>query len=164
MNHQAGTDTAHEELSEVLSVFVAQVLHCDTDTLLRFVRQAELTLPLLAVLALVERQGASSIGEIGVRLNYTLANASLLVDKLVCLEYVTRVENAKDRRHKLVQLTPKGQAVLAGLQAARAETMAQQLLQLPPPLVTQTITLLRSITDELSKTQLPTVIVETAAD
>ncbi|MDP9316597.1 MAG: MarR family transcriptional regulator [Chloroflexota bacterium] len=164
MNHQAGTDTAHEELSEVLSVFVAQVLHCDTDTLLRFVRQAELTLPLLAVLALVERQGASSIGEIGVRLNYTLANASLLVDKLVCLEYVTRVENAKDRRHKLVQLTPKGQAVLAGLQAARAETMAQQLLQLPLPLVTQTITLLRSITDELSKTQLPTVIVETAAD
>ncbi len=164
MNHQAGTDTAHEELSEVLSVFVAQVLHCDTDTLLRFVRKAELTLPLLAVLALVERQGASSIGEIGVRLNYTLANASLLVDKLVCLEYVTRVENAKDRRHKLVQLTPKGQAVLAGLQAARAETMAQQLLQLPPPLVTQTITLLRSITDELSKTQLPTVIVETAAD
>ncbi len=164
MDFSASQHTEQKELSELLSVFIAHVLRYDTETLLRFVRQAELTLPLLSVLSVVEREGASSIGEIGGRLDYSLANASLLVDKLVCLKYVTRVENARDRRHKLVQLTPKGQALLAELGKVRAEIMAQQLLLLPTPMAMQTIMLLRAITDELPRTQFPTKIVETVAD
>ena len=149
MNDSLGIIKAHAELSSVLSVFMAQVMRYDTDTLLRFVKQAELTLPLLSVLSLVERRGAVSIGELGAGLDYSLANASLLVDKLVCQGYVTRVENASDRRHKLVQLTPKGQALLAELRVARAGNVAQELLLLPPDLLTRMIELLRAIRDEL---------------
>lgn len=128
---------------------MAQVMHDDTDLLLRYVKRADLTLPLLAVLALVERQSPVSIGEIAASLDYSLANASLLVDKLVCQGCVTRVENANDRRHKLVQLTPKGQSLLCGLRTVRADHVAQQLRLLPPDLLTETIELFRAITDEL---------------
>lgn len=155
MNDSLGIIKAHAELSSVLSVFMAQVMRYDTDTLLRFVKQAELTLPLLSVLSLVERRGAVSIGELGAGLDYSLANASLLVDKLVCQGYVTRVENASDRRHKLVQLTAKGQALLAELRAARADTMAQQLLPLPPDVLTRTLELFREVTAELTLPQTP---------
>jgi DNA-binding MarR family transcriptional regulator len=150
MNDQVEITGAHAELCSLLSAFIAQSMSDDTDTLLRFVKRADLTLPLLAVLSLVERDGAISIGEFSASLDYSLANASLLVDKLVCQGCVTRIENASDRRHKLVQLTPKGQALLAELREARAENIARQLRLLPPDLIAQTIGLLRTITEELA--------------
>jgi DNA-binding MarR family transcriptional regulator len=149
MNESAVTTNAREELSALLSVFIAQAMSYDTDTLLRFVKQADLTLPLLSVLSLVERQGAMSIGDLSAGLDYSLPNASLLVDKLVCQKCVTRVENASDRRHKLVRLTSKGQSLLTALRVARADSLAHQLLLLPPDVLTQTIALLRAITHEL---------------
>lgn len=149
MNDTVGTTNACAKLSDLLSVFMAQVMHGDTDLLLRYIKQADLNLPLLAVLALVERQSPVSIGEIATSLDYSLANASLLVDKLVCQGCVTRVENANDRRHKLVQLTTKGQTLLTELRAVRADHVAQQLRLLPPDLLTETIELFRAITDEL---------------
>lgn len=150
MNDRGDTLPAHAELSTLLSLFMAQSMCYDSDTLLRFVKRADLTLPLLAVLSLAERNGAISIGELGTRLDYSLANASLLVDKLVCQGCVTRIEHASDRRHKLVHLTAKGKALLAELRAARADTVTQQLRLLPPDRLMRTIELLRAITDELS--------------
>lgn len=113
----------------------------------------------------MERQDAISIGELGAGLDYSLANASLLVDKLVCQGYVTRVENVSVQRHKLVRLTSKGQSHLAALRIAHADGVTQQLLLLPPALLTQTIALLRAITDELPlpETQRITEAVGTAA-
>lgn len=153
------------DLSSLLSGVMAQSMCYDTDTLLRFVKRTDLTLPLLAVLALVERHGALSIGELGASLDYSLANASLLVDKLVCQGCVTRVEAASDRRHKLVQLTPKGQALLAELWSTRADSVAGQLCLLPPDIVAQTIELVRAITEELvlSESQPPAAVVDAAA-
>ena len=155
MNDLAGTTNASAELSSVLSLFIAEAMRHDTDTLLRFVKRAELTLPLLAALCMVERRGAVSIGALGSCLDYLLANASLLVDKLVCTGCVTRVENASDRRHKLVQLTPKGQALVAELRAARADDVAQQLLLLPPDVLKRTLELLREVTAELQLSGAP---------
>ena len=155
--NNAATSKGQADLRTLLSAFLAQALRYDTDTLLRFLKRAELTLPLLSVLNLVERESMTSIGELAVRLDYSLANASLLVDKLVCQGYVTRVENASDRRHKQVQLTSAGQALLAELRAARADNVAQELLRLPPDLVTRTIELFRAITDELPLPEAPAI-------
>jgi DNA-binding MarR family transcriptional regulator len=165
MNNLAKTMNASAKLSSVLSLFIAGAMRHDIDTLLRFVKRAELTLPLLAALCVVERRGAVSIGELGACLDCSLANASLLVDKLVCNGCVTRVENANDRRHKLVQLTPKGQALVAELHAARADEVAQQLLQLPPDVLNRTLELLRNVTAELqlSGAQPTTDVAVTAA-
>ncbi len=166
MINSAGTTNGSAELKTLLSLFFAAVMRHDTDTLLRFLKRAELTLPLLCVLGVVERRGAVSIREIGDSLDYSLANASLIVDKLVCQGCVTRVENVRDRRHKLVQLTPKGQALLAELREVRADNIGQQLLLLPPDLLTQTLELLSAITDELSlpETHCATEIVSAAAE
>ena len=149
MNNLIETMNASAKLSSMLSLLVAEAMRHDIDTLLRFVKRAELTLPLLAALCVVERRGTVSIGELGTCLDCSLANASLLVDKLVCTGCVTRLENASDRRHKLVQLTPSGQTLVAALRAARADDMAQQLLQLPPDVLNRTLELLRDVTAEL---------------
>lgn len=142
------TDTCRK-LGGLLKMFMAQVMGDDTDLLLRYLKRTDLTLPSLAVLAVVERQGTASIGEIGTSLDYSLANASLMVDKLVCQGCVTRVENASDRRHKLVQLTAKGQMLLCELRGTRADHIAQQLRRLPPDLLAEMIELFSVITDEL---------------
>ena len=143
------TTSEYAELDRLLRVFIAQTMRHDVDTLLQFLKQADLTLPLLAVLGMVDHKGAMSIGEIGASLDYSLANASLLVDKLVCQGCVTRVENASDRRHKLVQVTAKGQAILAELWAVRTRDVAEHLRLLPPGRLTRAIELLRLLTDEL---------------
>ena len=63
--------------------------------------------------------------------------------------YVTRAEDAHDRRHKLVRLTEKGQALIQELRAARVEGVVQRILLLPPPLIEQTIDVLREVTAQL---------------
>jgi DNA-binding MarR family transcriptional regulator len=149
MNDQGSTTKIGEELSGLLSVFMLETMRHDTDTLLRFVKRADLTLPLLSALSVVERQGVVSIGELGAKLDFSLANASLLVDKLVCNGCVTRVENVQDRRHKLVQLTDKGRALVNELRTARCDDVARQLLLLPPDVLAQAVAMLREVTAEL---------------
>lgn len=157
MNYPNEQSDTHRELSGLLSTFIAEAMRYDSDALLRFVRRTELTLPLLSLLSVLERQGTVCIGKLGSDLDCSLANASLMVDRLVCKGYVTRVENAADRRLKLVQLTPIGQALVAELRDARADDLAQQLLLLPPELLHRTLGLLREITTELQLSPAPTV-------
>lgn len=148
--NDVGTPTkTPEELSTLLSLFIAEAMRYDTDTLLRFVRREDLTLPLMTALCVVERRGTLSIGELATSLDFSLGNASMLVDKLVCNGCVTRVENASDRRHKQVGLTPKGHALVSELRAARAEDVAQHLRQLPLECLERTVALLRDVTAEL---------------
>ena len=107
-------------------------------------------MPRLAALNVVERQGAASISEICANLNLSLGNTSILIDKLVCHDFVTRIEDVSDRRHKLVRLTEKGQALTQELRTARINSVVQRLLLLPPDLLDRAIDVLRDVTEHLS--------------
>jgi DNA-binding MarR family transcriptional regulator len=143
------TDTT-VQLSELLSIFMTEVLRCDTADMLRVLKREELSMPRLAALNLVERQGAASISEICAQLNLSLGNTSILIDKLVCHGFVTRAEDASDRRHKLVRLTEKGQALIEELRAARVNSVVQRMLLLPPGLLDRAIEVLREVTEQLN--------------
>ena len=153
MNDAKNPTNPVDELSGLLSFFMTAAMRNDTDMLLRFLKREDMTLSLLSALCVVERQGKVSIGELGTTLDFSLANASLLVDKLVCNGCVTRVEDMQDRRQKLVQLTPKGHALVAELRSARADDVARHLRQLPPDVLLRTLTVLREVTTELEQCQ-----------
>jgi DNA-binding MarR family transcriptional regulator len=150
MNNLIPTTDTEAQLSGLLSVFMNEVLRCDTADMLRVLKREDLSMPRLAALNVVEQHGAASISEICAQLNLSLGNTSILIDKLVCHGFVTRVEDASDRRHKLVRLTEKGQALIEELRATRAKSVVQRMLRLPPDLLDRAIEVLREVTEELS--------------
>jgi DNA-binding MarR family transcriptional regulator len=158
MNHiDSQTDSA-SELREVLGRLVAE-LRWDGDDMLRLIKREELSMPRIAALHFVAKRGAASISEVSGCLELSLANTSMLVDKLVCRGFVTRVEDANDRRQKIVRLTEKGSALIAELQAMRVNAMVQRMLQLSPDIVERVVD---TLTEALA--QLPTVAAESPAN
>ena len=142
------TDTT-AQLSELLGMFMIDILRCDTADMLRLLKREDLSMPRIAALNVVEQQGAASISQICAYLGLSLGNTSILIDKLVCHDFVTRVEDASDRRHKLVRLTAKGQALIQELRAARVNSVVQRMLLLPPDLLDRVIDVLRDVTEQL---------------
>lgn len=155
MNGRMPTTNTTAQLSGFLNIFMTEILRCDTADMLRVLKREDLSMPRIAALNVVEQQGAASISEICAYLNLSLGNTSILIDKLVCHGFVTRVEDASDRRHKLVRLTEKGQALIEELRAARVNSVVQRMLLLPPDLLDRAIDVLRDVTE-----QLPTSSVE----
>jgi DNA-binding MarR family transcriptional regulator len=137
----------------LLHAFVAEAMSFEADATLRLLKREELTMPLMATLRIVERQGSSSISEISACLECSLGNSSMVVDRLVHNGFVTRVEDTHDRRHKQVQLTEKGRAFVNELRATRVEGMAQRILLLPADLRDRMIDVLRDVTAQLSSTE-----------
>jgi DNA-binding MarR family transcriptional regulator len=151
------TDTA-AQLTSLLGQFMAEVLRYDTDAMLRLLQREDLSLARIVALNFVERRGSASISEISACLDLSLGNTSVLVDKLVCKGFVTRAEDVSDRRHKLIQLTDKGQALITEIRATRVNHVVQRMLLLPPELLAQTLGVLRDV-----NAQLPHISVESNA-
>jgi DNA-binding MarR family transcriptional regulator len=149
MNDLENTTDVAAQLTSLLGQFVAEVLRYDTDSILRLLQREELSLARIGALNFVERRGSASISEISASLDLSLGNTSMLVDKLVCKGFVTRVEDASDRRHKLVQLTDKGRALIAELRSTRVSNVVRRMLLLPPELLAQTIDVLREVNAQL---------------
>jgi DNA-binding MarR family transcriptional regulator len=149
-------DTHHRtdsvaELRSLLGLFWAEVMRCDTDDMFRLLKREDLSMPRIVALGFVARRGAVSISEISGFLDLSLGNTSMLVDKLVCQGFVTRAEDASDRRQKVIQLTTKGQAFVDELRATRVNQLAQQMLLLPPDLLARAIDVLSEVTAQLSQ-------------
>ena len=149
MNDLIPTTDTTAQLSELLGTFMTEILRCDTADMLRVLKREDLSMPRIAALNIVERQGAASISEICAYLNLSLGNTSMLIDKLVCHGFVTRVEDVSDRRHKLVRLTEKGQALIQELRSARVNSVVQRMLLLPPELLDRVVDVLRDVTQQL---------------
>jgi DNA-binding MarR family transcriptional regulator len=74
--------------------------------------------------------GAVPVGQIGAMLGIHKPAASVLVDALVQLGLVIRIEDAADRRRTLVRLTPHAEELIARLQQGHREQFAYWLAQL----------------------------------
>lgn len=149
MNETPMAPTTADELTDLVGQFIAEALRYDSDEMLRLLKREELSMPRIVALKVVARRGAASISEIRDALDLSLGNTSMLVDKLVCQGFVSRAEDASDRRHKLIRLTPKGQALIAELQATRVSHVVQRMLLLSPELLSRSIDVLRDITTQL---------------
>jgi DNA-binding MarR family transcriptional regulator len=81
---------------------------------------------------LLEDGGEHSVKEIAAHLGLSLPAASRAVDGLIQRGWVTRRENAEDRRSRIVALTDDGRAVVGRVLRARLKTLerfAEELTQ-----------------------------------
>ena len=114
-----------------LLVDVLQRLHAvQAGPALTALNESGLTLPQMITLPVLRTEGAHTVGAIATRVRLSAAAASHLVDRLVQLGLVDRVEHAHDRRRKHVSLSRKGQVVAERLNRARVEGLASGLERL----------------------------------
>jgi len=134
----------------VLNRFTGEMFNYCIADLLRLLQREELSMPRAVALLFLKQTGSASISDISNYLNLSLGNTSHIVDQLVCGGYVTRAEDANDRRLKLVALTPKGRAFIAEVEQVRIEQMTKRLQQMPTPLLEAALTVLTDMLDQLA--------------
>jgi MarR family 2-MHQ and catechol resistance regulon transcriptional repressor len=76
-----------------------------------------------AVLEALLHKGPLPVNVIGPKVNLTPGSISVAVDRLVAKGLVSRAESSRDRRVRIVALTPRGKSVITPIVRAHAATM-----------------------------------------
>ena len=152
MNDIETTTNKTAALRSVVGRFIAEAMSSDTDEMFRLLQREDLSMPRIVALTLIHKRGSVSITEISNFLDLSLGNTSMLVDKLVCKELVTRTEDEHDRRHKRIMVTPKGRAVVEELRETRVQSVVIRMLTLSPDLLDRLIDVLGDVVEQLPGT------------
>jgi DNA-binding MarR family transcriptional regulator len=123
-----------EQLADLLSNLNAELMTQSMGDVLQILQAANLSMPRLVTLCYLRRQGTATITEISEHLNLTLGTTSQAIDQLVNSDMVERHEDAHDRRHKLITLTPCGEEIVTSVRQARHSEIVRRLSDLPPEL------------------------------
>lgn len=83
----------------------------------------DLTMAQLRALIAIAHSGPIPVGRLGAALGVGKPAATLLVDALARLDLVLRREDPEDRRRTLVELSPRGRALLDEFFASRRERL-----------------------------------------
>lgn len=86
----------------------------------------------LAALYAISGTETLTVAELAERLGRSPSATSRLVSSLESRGYVRRHEEAADRRQRVLEVTPNGQALLAQLDGARADEFLAIVRPLPP--------------------------------
>jgi DNA-binding MarR family transcriptional regulator len=124
-----------ERLANLINDLNTELTTQSMGDVLQILQAANLSMPRLVALTYLRRQGAATITEISEHLNLALGSTSQAIDQLVHSGLVERREDANDRRHKLVTLTPAGAEIVARVRQARHAEITRRLGDLPPELV-----------------------------
>ncbi len=108
-----------------------------------------LTIPQFVALHVLQARGVCTIGEIADSCQLSPAATSHLVDRLVRLDLVHRVENAEDRRQKRVTLTKAGIAIVENLLRARLGSIEGAMKLLSPGTMGKLAIAMQAVLDEL---------------
>jgi len=124
--------TDEKPLKEVIVALANVFTRVDQRLLKEYMNQTGLSHSQMMTLARLYRHGGGGISAMGAHLGTTDAAASQLIDRLVNLGMVERIESETDRRAKKVILTAKGRASVEEM-IARREDMVKRMLALIPP-------------------------------
>ncbi len=139
------------ELSNLIKDFYGLLAHSGEQRTLSVMYESQLTLPQIVTLHYVSKCGACSISSISERIGLTLGATSHLVDRLVRKGYLSRHENPKDRRIKLIEITGKGNEFLSKLNESRTADLVSALSVLDNELVIKLRDILINATDKFRK-------------
>lgn len=90
---------------------------------LQALHRLELTMPQFISLQIMRDAGPQTVSALSRRIRLTPGAVSRLVDQLVDKRLVDRAESERDRRQKVLQLTPAGARLIGHLESARAAGM-----------------------------------------
>ena len=122
-----------DEVGALLLALVDRVSHRGGDTL-ALMTEAGLTLPQVLFLTRLRQVGESTPSELAERLNMSPPAVSQMVERLFKLGFLTRNEDAGDRRRKRLAVTPAAERMLDQLVRARAAEYARGTARLSPAL------------------------------
>lgn len=114
-------DTASqpEDLALAVHAWLGQVMQVSMHGFIRYTKDIGLSMSQAGALFQIHRQKMCGVGGVGEDLGITSAAASQMIDRLVQQELLQREEDPKDRRGKVLSLTPKGEAVVRQAATAR---------------------------------------------
>ena len=122
-----------DEVGALLLALVDRVSHRGGDTL-ALMTEAGLTLPQVLFLTRLRQAGESTPSALAERLNMSPPAVSQMVERLFKLGFLTRNEDAGDRRRKRLAVTPAAERMLDKLVRARAAEYARGTARLSPAL------------------------------
>lgn len=100
--------------------------HCAPEALM----ELNLTIPQLKSLFFISREGRTSPKRLAAAFGVTPSNVTGIVERLVEQKLVSRQESPKDRRVLLLEVTEKGETLLANLREKRITQVSEILAQM----------------------------------
>ena len=116
---------------------------------LMHMHESGLTLPQIIVLYVLVHEGAQTISRIAEITRLSAPATSQMIDRLVESGYVSREENAEDRRVRVIALKPKGKRALDELHALRHDEIEAALDRLPRSLAARLRSVMAEVVDAL---------------
>jgi DNA-binding MarR family transcriptional regulator len=114
-----------ENLAAAIHEWLGQIMRVSMHGFIRYAKESGLSMSQTGALFKIHRQKICGVGGVGEELGITSAAASQMIDRLVQQELLQRVEDPKDRRGKVLSLTPKGEAVVREAASARQSWIAR---------------------------------------
>jgi len=124
--------TQERPLKELIGELANVITRVGQSQLKEYMNQTGLSHSQMMTLSRLYNHGGGRISQMGAHLGTTDAAASQLIDRLVNLGMVERIDSETDRRAKKIILTPKGKAVIDEM-IARRERMVELMLATIPP-------------------------------
>lgn len=137
-------------VGELLLELVDRVSHRGGDTL-ALMNEAGMTLPQLLFLVRLRQAGRTTASELGERLNMSPPAISQMVARLFRLGLLTRLEDAQDRRRKLLATTSRAHALIDRISRARAAEYGRGTEKLSPQVRKELAAALQKAVRELSR-------------
>ena len=110
-----------EILARSISQFRRSIVRDFVFNILRTFVDFDFSLPQLATLLLLDEEGELTIKQVTEILGRSVSATSRLLDQLVERGMVSRREDERDRRAKLVAITEKGRTLIVTLEQRRAD-------------------------------------------
>jgi DNA-binding MarR family transcriptional regulator len=135
------------QLNDALREWVESLTHRSMGDLKRFAKSHGLSVPQMSVLMRLHHHHSCGVSDVGTEFGVTNAAASQLIDRLVQMGLVERLEDPDDRRVRHLRLTAKGRAVIHKIALVRERWLEAIVQRLTPEQRVEVITALRHLTE-----------------
>ena len=143
-------DPAPAKIGALIGEMMSQIHRRSAGETLAIMNRLGLTMAQLVTLHMLEHGGTRSVSAIATCLRLSPAATSHLVNRLVGLKLVKRVEDPSDRRQKRVSITPGGRRLVERVQRERTRELAGVVARLSATVRNQFHFVLSRVVDELS--------------
>jgi DNA-binding MarR family transcriptional regulator len=116
------TNEDRQALAQNIRLFRRATLREFVFNIMRAFGDFDFSMPQLATILLLEEDGELTIKQVAEVLGRSVSTTSRMLDQLVERGLVSRREDERDRRAKLVASTERGRALIATLEQRRAES------------------------------------------
>ena len=138
-----------EELGPLIEEFVNLVSH-PRGRVLKFLTEASVTVDQAILLNLALVEPGSTPSSLATAMNISLPSVSQMIERLVKVEFVKRIEDSEDRRRRTIKVTAKARKFLAGLKAVRCSEFEAGTATLSPTTRRQLAAVLSKTLNELA--------------